>query len=219
MRKRPCNWFDREGALRIERGEDPHPHLDECPTCREAHDEYLGLVELLPFAHAESGEQARDLARRVRLAIAAALAALLCFFTGRRAAFAASSGGAAATNRLLFAQGVTIGLALGASGLLACGLSQRDSVEHPPFTSSVQSAQVLAIVEAPAETTTPRTTPVSPAPAATERPTPRMAAVAVKKASAPASLAIPPQPSSAAPQAAHSRSAVVQSMIFRGLMH
>lgn len=68
---RTCDWFDREGAARIERGEEPHPHLDECRACRRGHDEYLGLVEVLPRAYAAE----RELVRRIRVAISDVLGA------------------------------------------------------------------------------------------------------------------------------------------------
>ncbi len=199
MRKRVCDWFNREGAIRFERGEDLDSHLDQCAACREAHDEYIGMVALLPLAHAESTDQARDLARRVRLAIAAALAALLCFFTGRRAALAAPGGWHAAPMGPLLASCIAVGLALG-----TCGLLQQDHVARTPSASSMQSGPALEIVEAPSAATTSQATPVSPAPAVTERPAPRAAAVAVREAIAPASRRIPSRPRFATSPAARS---------------
>ena len=200
MRKRACDWFDREGALRIERGEEPHSHLEGCLACSEAHDEYLGLVMLLPLAHAESAEQGRDLARRVRLAIASALATLLCFFTGQRATLAAASGGRSAPLGPLLAPCVAVVIAIGTGGLF-----ERECVERFASASSAHSAPAPAIVDSLAGVAT---SPVLSASPTTEQPSvPRSVTVPVRSVpapAAPATPALPPRPALAATPAVRS---------------
>ncbi len=39
-----CGWFEREGALRVERGEPVGDHLAACPACAEAYTRYRALT-------------------------------------------------------------------------------------------------------------------------------------------------------------------------------
>lgn len=40
----PCDRFEREGLLRLERGEPLDPHFDTCPACRQARADYQRMV-------------------------------------------------------------------------------------------------------------------------------------------------------------------------------
>lgn len=155
---RTCDWFDREGALRIERGEEPDPHLDQCRACQDAHDQYLGLVELLPRAH--GGD--RRVARRIRLAISGVLGGVFCFFTGRSAAFAASGVSAVPPVTLLL-RWTALGIVSGLSGSWMCAPAL-DRAEQPAQVIDLPPQIIHASV--PPQVSTASVSLPAPAPAA-----------------------------------------------------
>lgn len=87
-----CSWFEQEGALRIEVGEAPHPHLLGCSECREADALYRRIASELPRAHdVAAAPPPPDLEVRLRKLVLGSLALFTVLCARARSASAAAA--------------------------------------------------------------------------------------------------------------------------------
>ena len=119
-----CSWFEQEGALRIEVGEAPHPHLLRCSECREADALYRRIASAIPRTHDAAAPG--DLEARLRKIVLGSLALFTVLCARTREASAAAADWLLPDGPLEEANGATFG-----AGAIA--------TESTPFNAALRS--------------------------------------------------------------------------------